>query len=181
METNSSLTQICYGVTIVWIESSQGLSTALHIQISCILCRGGQLYYWGMHVKRHWRPLNSRLLIRCHIMVHLGQKEPEKIMPVLRFTTFSEVCGIHPSQRTVLIFSSKCLFNLDGLFSSNAELSIWRGDLLTVCLLLVKHPFSAQACGQVFGSFQEVLFNFYSNLNPRLTLFSGLKHILSFK
>lgn len=100
-------------------------------------------------------------------------------MPVLRFTTFSDVCGIHPSQRTVLIFSSKCLFNLDGLCSSNAELSIWRGDLLMVCLPLVKHPFSAQACGQVFGSFQEVLFNFYSNRNPHLTLLESISLTLN--
>lgn len=27
-------------------------------------------------MKRHWRPVNSRLLIRCHIMDHLGHKEP---------------------------------------------------------------------------------------------------------
>lgn len=65
------------GLSHLW---HQGLSSALHVQISCILCRGGggggQLCCWGMHVKRHWRPVNSRLLIRCNIMDHLGHKEP---------------------------------------------------------------------------------------------------------
>lgn len=83
----------------------------------------GGLCYWGMHVKRHWRPLKSRLLIHCHIMDHLGQEEPEKMMHVLKFTTFPEVCGIDPSQQTMLIFSDKCLFNLDSLCNRNAPLS----------------------------------------------------------
>lgn len=107
------------GLSHLW---HQALSTALHIQISCILCRGG-LCYWGMHVKRHWRPLNSRLLIHCHIMDHLGQKEPEKMMHVLKFTTFPEMCRIDPGQWTTLIFSDKCLFNLDSLLSRNMWLS----------------------------------------------------------
>lgn len=91
METNTSyssphifspfrISKLRFGPTRLWIESSltSGLSAALHIQISCILCRGGGLHCWGMHVKRHRRPLNSRLLIHCHIMDHLGKKEAEK-------------------------------------------------------------------------------------------------------
>ena len=65
---------------------------------SPVSCARGGLCCWGMHVKRHWRPLNSRLLIHCHIMDHLGQKEPEKMMHVLKFTTFQEMCGTDPGQ-----------------------------------------------------------------------------------
>lgn len=120
----------CFGLTSHWIESSL-TSGAEHssanllypVQTRRVGEWWGGLCYWGMHVKRHWRPLKSRLLIHCHIMDHLGQEEPEKMMHVLKFTTFPEVCGIDPSQQTMLIFSDKCLFNLDSLCNRNAPLS----------------------------------------------------------
>lgn len=53
-------------------------------------------------------------------MDHLGHKEPggKILMHVLRFTAFPEVCVEQiRAQQTMLIFSSKCLFNLDSLLS----------------------------------------------------------------
>lgn len=144
METNSfysfppfsppfTISMMCFGVTSLWIESSL-TSGAEHssADLNLLYPVQGGLCYWGMHVKRHWRPLNSRLLIHCHIMDHLGQKDAEKMMHVLKFTTFPEVCGIDPGQQTILIFSNKCLFNLEGLFSRY----VWKSRFLYGELIL---------------------------------------------
>lgn len=81
-------------------------------------------------------------------MDHWGQKEAEKKMRTLKFTAFPEVCGIDPGQQTMLIFSDKCLFNTDGLFSRKKRrvvdsLSCDRGQSTVKCRL------GAPACGRL--------------------------------
>lgn len=110
---------LCFRVKAFWIESSLTSGAELSSPRTNLLYPvpggwggGGQLCCWGMHVKRHWRPVNSRLLIRCNIMDHLGHKEPgrKKLMHVLRFTAFPEVCGTDPSQETMLVFLQQNVF-----------------------------------------------------------------------
>jgi len=119
------ISKMFFGVTRLWIESSL-TSGAEHSSAHPNLLypvqgEGGGLCCRGMQLKRLWRPLNSRLLIHCHIMDHLGQKEPEKMMHVLKFTAFPEMCGTDLGQNTMLIFSNQCLFNLDSLLGKNMQ------------------------------------------------------------
>lgn len=148
-----------FRVKRLWIESSlwhQGLSSALHIQISCILCWGGglglgagQLCCWGMHVKRHWRPVNSRLLICCNIMDHLGHKEPGGGKIDARIEIYCLPRGVwnrsEPGDNAH--FLQQCLFNLDSPSSGDAWLSAQRGDLLmTYHRRWFRNAFTARAC-----------------------------------
>lgn len=145
------------GLSHLW---HQGPSAALHLQISCILCRrgaGGGLCYWGMHVKRHWRLLNSRVLIHCHIMDHLGQKEPEKMMHVLKFTTFPKSVWnrSRPADNAHFLLTNVFL-----IFPScrNVRLSIF---LDLVCPVTeerapVKHPHGSRASWLAVGHIQLI-------------------------
>lgn len=99
-----------------WIESSLTSGAELSSARTNLLypvqgMGGGQLCCWGMHVKRHWRPVNSRLLIRCHIMDHLGHKEPGG-------KYWCTYCDLLPSQRCVeqIWASRQCSFSPANVF-----------------------------------------------------------------